>query len=350
MGGIILKKAKLFGVVFSVTVMVLTLTGCAGQSEETPESSTDTLISELQESTGDEADGTAASTVTTGSEKKEDISYMEMCKEMLVEMAPTEIFTAKDNTANLKFEKHTYYSSTAERETNVNVLLPPDYSDSKKYPVLYILHGYFDNEDWMTREVVGINTMLQNLYASNEAKEMIVVVPYIFCNKDIPSCTGMNLENSLSYDNFVNDLTTDLMPFIESNFSVATGRDNTAITGFSMGGRESLFIGFTHSELFGYVGAVCPAPGLTKGTDLSQHPGQIEESQLTYGDNVPYLTLISASKKDGVVGSSPMQYHEMLTENNVEHLWHELSSTGHDHTSVKPHLYNYLRMIFKGQE
>ncbi len=330
--------------------MVLTLTGCAGQNEEVPEISPDTVPSEVQETADKEVKSTAESVETIISEKKEDISYAQWCKEILVELAPEKIFIAKDDTEKLSFEKYTYYSSTAERDTNVNVLLPPDYSDSKEYPVLYILHGYFDNENWMTREVVGISTMLQNLYASNEAKEMIVVVPYIFCNKDIPSCTGMNLENSLSYDNFVNDLLADLMPFVESNFSVATGRENTAITGFSMGGRESLFIGLTHPELFGYIGAACPAPGLTPGTDLSQHPGQIEESQLSYGENVPYLTLISGSKKDGVVGAAPTQYHEMLTENGAEHLWHELSATGHDHTSVKPHLYNYVRMIFKGEE
>ena len=56
-------------------------------------------------------------------------------------------------------------------------------------------------------------------------------------------CTGMDLANCFAYDNFINDLTTDLMPFIEGSFSVAKGRENTAITGFSMGGRESLFIG-----------------------------------------------------------------------------------------------------------
>ncbi len=49
----------------------------------------------------------------------------------------------------------------------------------------------------------------------------------------------MNLRNSLCYDNFVNDLTADLMPFIQQNFAATTGRQ-TAITGFSMGAGVSL--------------------------------------------------------------------------------------------------------------
>lgn len=274
---------------------------------------------------------------------------MEGYQSKLVESPPEELFLQSVNTAGPNFEKYTYYSSTAERDTRVNVLLPPAYSENKKYPVVYVLHGYFDNEDWLARDVVGIRAMLSKLYQSGEAAEMIVVAPYIFCDKELSHCTGMNLTNSLCYDNFINDLTTDLMPFIERTFSVATGREHTAITGFSMGGRESLFISFVHPELFGYVGAVCPAPGLMPGTDFSQHPGQLAENKLVYKESVPYLTLISASKTDTIVGFSPKQYHEILLRNKTEHLWHELADTGHDHTSVRPHLYHFLRMIFKEQ-
>ena len=53
------------------------------------------------------------------------------------------------------------------------------------------------------------------------------------------------------------------MPYIEKTYSVKTGRENTAITGFSMGGRESLLIGMQRPDLFSYIGAICPAPGVT---------------------------------------------------------------------------------------
>jgi len=271
-------------------------------------------------------------------------TYMDKCKDKMVEMPPEEILTEREGTAYPSFEKYTYYSQTAERDTPVNVLLPADYSEDKKYPVLYVLHGYYDNENWMTRDIVHISTMLTNLVADGEAQEMIVVCPYIYCSKDMPTCTGMDTQNTLNYDNFINDMMTDLMPFIEENFSVAKGRENTAITGFSMGGRESLCIGVSNPDKFGYVGAVCAAPGLTKGTG---DPWMLEEDQLTFGENKPGLILLSAAENDGVVGANPSKYKEIFLSNGEELIWHSMSRTGHDHSSVTPHLYNYFRMIFQ---
>lgn len=103
--------------------------------------------------------------------------------------------------------------------------------------------------------------ILENMMAKGLTKEMIVVCPYTFCSKQNAVCTEMNLENSLAYDNFINDLEQDVMPFVEKTFSISKEKENTAIAGFSMGGREALYIGIQYPEQFGYVGAVCPAPG-----------------------------------------------------------------------------------------
>lgn len=272
---------------------------------------------------------------------------MEQFKDMIVELAPSGYEDRREGVSYAEYQKLTYFSSTAGRDTNVNVLLPPDYSEDKEYPVLYILHGFYDNEDWMARPVVNLNVIYGNLLAEGKAEEMIIVLPYIFCDKDMAWCTGMDLANCLAYDNFINDLTTDLMPFIEDSFSVATGRENTAITGFSMGGRESLFIGFERPDLFGYIGAVCPAPGLVEIPNSPMHPGQMTAEEMVFADDKPYIVLVSSSQSDGVVGTSPDSYRDIMTANEVDYLSHVMKITGHDHTSVKPHLYNYLQLLFK---
>ena len=320
-----MKPSAKILVISAISISVLS--GC-GNSPETEPPASDTAITT-----------TAEAAVTEANE-----TYMEKIQDIMEEMPPREILAERDDVTYPEFEKFYYYSNTAERDTPVNVLLPADYSEDRKYPVLYILHGYYDNEDWMARDTVHISTMLTNLIADGEAEEMIVVCPYIYCSKDMPYCTGMDTQNTLNYDNFINDMMTDLMPFIEENFSAAEGRENTAITGFSMGGRESLFIGFSHPEIFGYIGSVCTAPGLVNGTG---DPYQLEVKEFCFTDVSPYLLLLSAAENDGVVGGNPATYERMLTRNGTEHLWHTMSGTGHDASSVTPHLYNFMRMIFK---
>ena len=114
-----------------------------------------------------------------------------------------------------------------------------------------------------------------------------------------------------------------------------------------MGGRESLFIGFERSDLFGYIGAVCPAPGLVELAGSAMHPGQMKAEDMVFGENEPYAVFISSSKADGVVGNNPDTYRKIMTDNGVSYLSHMMTNTGHDHTGVKPHLYNYLQMLFK---
>ena len=266
----------------------------------------------------------------------------------VVELPPEGYDAKKEGVSYPSFKKFSYYSNTAERDTPVNVMLPADCAEGKTYPVLYILHGFFDSEDWMAREEVAVSQILTNLQQSGKAEEMIVVLPYIYCSKEQQYVSGMDEKNCLAYDNFINDLTTDLMPYIEANFPVAKGRENTAITGFSMGGRESLFIAFRHPELFSYVGAVCPAPGLVEIPGSPMHPGQIDPAEMKFADDVrPHVLMISSSKADGVVTSAPDSYRDILTENGEPFLSHVLTSTAHDHTSVKPHLYNYFQTLFR---
>ena len=247
-----------------------------------------------------------------------------------------------------RFQRYTYFSTTAGRNTNVNVLLPPGYTTEKQYPVVYVLHGYFGDENAMTIDAFGITRMLTKFYAENKAKEMIVVCPYIFTSKELPRCTGMNLENSLAYDNFINDLFTDLKPYIEKTFSVKKGRMNAAITGFSMGGRESMFIAFRHPELFGYVGAVCPAPGLIPVPNSPMHPGQMTPEEMKFpAEYTPKFFLLSAGGNDNAVRNTPSDYSKILTDNGMDHIFNLTPGTGHDPSSVKPHLYKFFQIVFQ---
>lgn len=268
---------------------------------------------------------------------------LEFAEENLSEFCPALASESIVTTTYGEIVHGTYYSETLDRERNYNILLPPNYDENEKYPVLYALHGYWGDEYSLLDQGDGsikCREVLGNLIAEGEAVPMIVVFPDIFCHATKEDCDGMNDENNKAYDNFINELRDDLMPYIEDTYPVLTGRESTAVTGFSMGGRESLYIGVTMADKFGYIGAVCPAPGLT--TDC------VTEDEMVFEEGEePYLLMISAGTNDTVVYNNPENYHNIFTKNEVPHVWHVVTGGEHWGSTIRPHLYNFLRFIFR---
>lgn len=283
-----------------------------------------------------------------GSEETPQVSAAETMQQLRDDLVT---FAASESDATYgNVTSYTYYSSTASKNKPVNVLLPYDYDKNKKYPVLFILHGIGGDENSMLDGGMGVQKIIANAVKSGAVKEMIVIFPQMFTSKTLSGFTGFNVETVEAYDNFINDIADDLLPWVKQNFSVAEGRQNTAITGFSMGGREALYIGTQRTDIFGYVGAACPAPGILPTTDaFMTHPGSIKNEadfKIKDGNPDPYILLISGGTNDNVVGTYPEQYHNILTKNGVDHVWHSVPGTGHDGGTVQPHLYNYVRHIF----
>lgn len=266
--------------------------------------------------------------------------YTPVCE---AELKPLDygILDAKAGTAYGTLKKEYYRSKAANKDKPYNILLPANYDPSREYPVLYILHGYYEDEDRLmtkgnngdamrTKELVG------NLIAQGKAEEMIVVSPLVFTSATMNSPSGMDNQSNAAYDAFVDDIVDSLMPHIESKYSVATGRENTAVTGFSMGGRESLQIGMKYADKFGYVGAACPAPGVSGSFKWSSEA------------EAPSLVYITAGTADDVVGTSiPEGYHNNFTKNNVPNIWQVVQNGHHGDDSIRTHFYNFVQFIFK---
>jgi endo-1,4-beta-xylanase len=277
-----------------------------------------------------------------------DIAKSYMAKLNVVNTCPSGADQKKGGVQYGSTTKKTYYSTTTGGNRKCNVILPANYSSSKKYPVMYVLHGIGGNEDSMIGD--NIVAIPANLAAQGKAKEFIIVCPDQYAPAPGTATSfAFNQAYFDGYDNFINDLTKDLMPYIEKNYSVATGRENTAICGFSMGGRNALYIGYARPDLFGYVGAFSPAPGVTPGNDFSgMHKGLFSESDFRIKDEryVPYVTLIACGTNDSVVGTFPKSYHEILTRNNQPHVWFEVPGADHDNNAINAGYYNFCSAAF----
>ena len=243
----------------------------------------------------------------------------------------------------------TYYSETCGMERGYSILLPVDYSKDKKYPVLYLLHGIFGDEFSFANDPGNkIKEIVGNMTEDGIIDETIVVCPNMYAKTDPAQQPGFDAEACRPYDNFINDLVNDLMPYIESEYSVLTGRENTYLAGFSMGGRETIYITLQRPELFGYVCAISSAPGVVPSKDMyMEHPGQIEESEMRFKDGAvePEAFIICCGTKDSVVGSFPRSYHELFEANGVEHIWYEINGADHDNNAIQSGIYNLFKQI-----
>lgn len=238
---------------------------------------------------------------------------------------------------------HTYQSQTTGTERKCYVILPPGYDSEKTYPVLYLFHGIGgDHGEWMGGKP---DVILGNMLASGEAAEMIVVMPNC---KAFPKGTvfsgNMYSPDAIgAFNNFINEFQNDLVPFIASVYPVASGRENTAVAGLSMGGRVALHLGLTLQEEIGYIGAFCPAPGVLA---YEADGGLIPSEEMKVNDGLETLILINTGLTDNTVGAWPKTYSEALAATGTDHIYYETIG-GHDFFVWKNGLYNFAKRIFK---
>ena len=270
--------------------------------------------------------------------------YLEQAKQSFTSNVPADVKSGDKG----KTSKITYYSKKAQRNKPANVWLPPNYSESEKYPVVYMNHGIMGGEDdlltgWSIRE------MASNLIEKGEVKPFIIVFTQMYTDPKAERPSGITQESTDRYDDFLYDLTESLMPYMSEHYSIAEGRENTAIAGFSMGGRESLYIGMKAADKIGYVCASSPAPGIVPAKDMFlDHRGSMTEAEFGFSaSNMPYLLMIGGGTADQVVGTFPKQYHELYEKKGIDHIWFEVQGGGHDASVGTPLFYNFFRNLFK---
>ena len=270
--------------------------------------------------------------------------YMDSIRDRITANVPAEVL--KDQGGNVVHI--TYYSTKAGRDKGANVWLPPGYDENKKYPVFYVNHGYGGDERTMMNGM-GVLEIATNLINSGEAVPMIIVFTDQYTDPNHPKQTGNGQADVPGYDNFVEDLPDSLMPYIESHFPVKTGRENTAVAGFSMGGRESLYIGIKCCDKVGYIGGGAPAPGIFPTKDqFMDHPGVMSKDDMRIDPPYsPYLLLIAGGTNDGMVNDFPKQYSELFTQHGTDNIYLSVPGGGHDSSTVIPMMYNFIRFIFK---
>jgi enterochelin esterase-like enzyme len=211
---------------------------------------------------------------------------------------------------------------------NMRVYLPPGYSTATKYPVIYLHHGLGGDETSWTNGASG-HIILDNLIADGLAVPMILVMP----NNSMTSPSDFG-----GYGQYEPLVVPNLIPHIESNFSVATGQPNRAIAGLSMGGGITFNVGFSNTTVFAYIGPFSSAPNTRAASQTIRDAAAVRRDVK--------LTIIYCGSADGLLNVSA-DYSSYLTQQNIPHMFLQDPGQGHTTTTWKRDLYHFAQRLFK---
>ncbi len=256
-----------------------------------------------------------------------------------------------------------WYDSTAlGRHRRMHIYTPPGYEIGRdKYPVFYLLHGAGDCDDSWT-SVGRAGFILDNLIAAKKAKPMIVVMPAGHTSTTFTPGAGRGM--SAMVDEFAQDFVKDIMPYVEANYRVLTGRRDRAIAGLSMGGAQALSISMSDLGKFAYIGVFSSgvfgaaprapsAPGAATPSAPTPTPAasaEWEKQRLAMLDNAALkkdLKLLwFATGSDDFLINTTKATLEMLKKHGFTPVFKE-SGGGHTWINWRNYLLEFAPQLFK---
>ena len=132
-------------------------------------------------------------------------------------------------------------------DRDVTIYLPPSYATdkSKRYPVIYLLHGYGGRDDTFNGRLAPLPDSADRLVASGAAKEMIVITPNAFTLHK-----GSMYSNSVTTGDWETYVAVDLVAYMDSHYRTIPNRASRGLGGHSMGGYGALRIGMKRPDVF----------------------------------------------------------------------------------------------------
>ena len=153
-------------------------------------------------------------------------------------------------------------------EQPIYVYLPPGYEAStKRYPTLYLLHGFTSNSSvWINGAYQGmkLQTLMDDSIKNGKVGEMIVVAA-----NGSNAYKGSFYTNSAVTGNWEDFIFRDLVNYVDTNYRTIARAESRGIAGHSMGGYGSVMLGMKHPDIFCAVYALSPCC-LAMEADMSE--------------------------------------------------------------------------------
>jgi len=159
-------------------------------------------------------------------------------------------FYALKNVPHGQLREIYFHSPSTASERRAFVYTPPGYDrdQAQRYPVLYLQHGWGENEfGWGAQGRVP--EIMDNLIAAGEAKPFIIVMTYGMTNE-----VRMGGMRDFKIEPFETVLVKELVPHIDAHFRTLSDQPHRAMAGLSMGGMETKTITLRNLDVFSHIG------------------------------------------------------------------------------------------------
>jgi enterochelin esterase-like enzyme len=231
--------------------------------------------------------------------------------------------------------EHVYRSKALGTWRRVVVYTPPDTKRSSRLPVLYLSHGYSDNEAaWSVHGKA--HWILDSLIAAEKAKPMIVVMPDGHALP--PGANAFEDYGPANSAALANELLKDIIPLVEDAYPVNRAAASRAFAGLSMGGHHALTIALNHHDRFQWIGAFSSAPppdaSIASGLD---HPSSVNRDLR--------LFWIACGNKDFLFQRN-REFHALLDGKGIRHQYVETEGD-HSWPVWRHYLVEFLPQLFR---
>jgi enterochelin esterase family protein len=268
-----------------------------------------------------------------------------------------------------------YYSKITGKWRRSFVYTPPDYGTNvkAKYPVLYLLHGWGEDETgWYTQGHVDF--IMDNLIAAGKAKPMIIVMDNLNAVKPgesaalfaarglvpAPGAVGQGIPSAggapgrgagpggrgggFDLSGFTDMMFTDLIPATERDYRVLPGRENRAMAGLSMGGMQTFTTALNNLDKFAYLGGFSGSCGGRGGTfDPKTTCGGAFADAPAFNKKVKVLFLGIGS----VEGPGTKTFSDALSQAGIHNVYFESPGTAHEWLTWRRCLNDFAPRLFR---
>jgi len=221
------------------------------------------------------------------------------------------------------------------------VYTPPGYDKNQRerYPVLYLQHGWGEDETaWANQG--HANLIMDNLIAAGKARPFIIVMTYGMTNEVRPGGLA-----SFDIKPFRTVLVDELIPYIDANFRTLSDQRHRGMAGLSMGGFETKLIAPANLDKFAYIGLL--SGGTFSLDDVNKTPGFKEKVKLTF---------VSAGSREleggrgGPPGGprvDPRANAEALKNAGLNSVFYVSPNTGHEFLTWRRSLHEMAPLLFR---